>query len=439
MKFSKCKLAMICIGFFFIMVGCNNDDTSTESDSQGSNATGDVVELTMQAWGNPEELKVYQKAIDGFMDENPNIKVKLVSVAGDQYEQKLMTSLQGSKGPDVFYAHEPTMPELIDAGVVQPLDDFLKTEESYTSLDNFADGLFGSVRKDGLTYAIPPDANPLVLYYNKTVFEEAGAKTPQEYYDEGNWNWDAFLEVTNQIKEAGKTGLVLENWWAHWYSWIWSNDGLLFDENGELVLDENEQAKEAIHFLSDLVQNGNAVYAGSLPQGQGVDAMFMSNQVGMVAGGRWFTPQFDSNEALDYDYIYFPSNTENQQEPVGIPVAYMAVNSKNDHVEEAMKFLSYYVGEKGQSVRTGEGGSALPSIDTIEISDFESFTDKNIQYLFDARDNGFTHGSALTKDALYPGLNSDMVDEFDLMFLGKQDPDTTINNVVKLIEEKIAE
>src|SRR5699024_1945056 len=130
-------------------------------------------------------------------------------------------------------------------------------------------------------------------------------------------------------KESGKTGLVLENWWAHWYSWIWSNGGMIFDENGELVLDENDKANEAIHFMNDLIVNKQAVYAGSLPQGQGVDAMFMSNQVGMVAGGRWFTPQFDSNKELDYDYVYFPTNTGNVKEPVGIPVAYIAVNSKN--------------------------------------------------------------------------------------------------------------
>ncbi|KAB8126323.1 sugar ABC transporter substrate-binding protein [Gracilibacillus oryzae] len=419
-------------GLILFLTGCSSNN---EANNEGGETNGETVNLTMQAWGNPEELKVYQRGIDGFMKENPNIKIDLVSVASDQYEQKLMTSLQGSKGPDIFYAHEPTMPELIEAGVVQPLDEFFASDESYASLDDFAEGLFGPARKDGVTYGVTPDANPMVLYYNKKVFEEAGAKTPQEYFDEGNWNWDAFVEVSEQIKEAGKTGLVMENWWGHWYSWIWSNGGLIFDENGELVLQDNDKAKEAFHFMNDLVQNGNAVYAGSLPQGQGVDAMFMSNQVGMIGGGRWFSPQFDQNGALEYDYIPFPTNTGNKQEKVAIPVAYIAVNSKNEHVEEAMKFISYYVSTAGQELRTGEGGNALPSINTIEASALSETTDKHIEYMFEARETGLTHGSNLALDAQFPGLNSDITETIDLMFLGKQDADTTIQKVAEIIEE----
>lgn len=418
----------------FLIVGCNNNGSSG---SGKGNSNSKTVELTMQAWGNPAELKVYQKAIDGFMKENPDIKVKLVPVASEQYDQKLMTSLQGSKGPDVFYAHEPTMPQLIEADVVQPLDDFFASEESYVELSEFPEGLFGPARQDGKTYGVAPDANPMVIYYNKTVFKEAGLKTPQEYYDEGNWNWDTFLEVTNKIKESGKEGLVMENWWGHWYSWIWSNGGRIFDEDGNLVLQENEKAKEAFHFLHDLVANGNAVYAGSLPQGQGVDAMFMSNQVGMVAGGRWFTPQFDQSGNLDYDYIYFPSNTEKKQEMVGIPVAYLSVNKKSKHVEESMKFVSYYVSKAGQEVRTGVGGNALPSLPLADENAIGDDSDKHMEYLFDARDNGFTHGSNLARDAQFAGLTTEITETIDLMFLGKQDADTTIDKVSEIINKYI--
>lgn len=56
----------------FIVIGCSNNSTSSGKTSSGN---GKSIQLTMQAWGNPAELKVYQKAIDGFMDKNPNIKV----------------------------------------------------------------------------------------------------------------------------------------------------------------------------------------------------------------------------------------------------------------------------------------------------------------------------------------------------------------------------
>lgn len=415
------------------LAGCNNSATSEPG---GNGGGGEKVQLTMQAWGNPAELKVYQRAVDGFMEENPNIEVKLVPVASDQYEQKLMTSLQGNKGPDVFYAFEQTMPELIDAGKVQSLNDFFSTDESYVKLEDFPEGLFGPAKENDEVYAVAPDANPLVIYYNKSVFKEAGVKTPQEYYDEGNWNWKAFEEVTSQLKEAGKEGLVLENWWAHWYSWVWSNGGQIYDKDGNFVFGENEKAQEAFKFLEKLVKKGNAVYAGSLPQGQGVDAMFMSNQVGMVSGGRWFSPQFNENKSLDYDYIYYPSNTENVQEPVGVPVAYLAANADGDHKDEAQKFISYYVGQEGQELRTGEGGSALPSLPAADENALASIDeDKHFNFLLDARDNGFTHGSNLAATAKYPALYSDLEETIDLMMLGKAGSEETIDKIVELAEK----
>ncbi|MBP3950943.1 ABC transporter substrate-binding protein [Bacillus suaedae] len=434
----KFLLLLVVMSVVFL-AACNSEDTSTDSQNEDSETTNkdEKVKITFQAWGNPAEIEVYNRAVDAFMEENPNITVEMVPSPGEQYEQKLLTSLQGSSGPDVFYAHEPTMAKMIEAGIVEPLNDFFATEDSYSKLEDFPEGLYGPAKKDGQYYGVTPDVNPMVIYYNKGVFEEAGVKTPQEYYDEGNWNWDTFEEVTSQLMAADKKGFVLENWWGHWYSWIWSNGGQIFDENGKLVLHENEKGQEGIKFMDQLVQNGNAIYAGSLPQGQGVDAMFMSNQVGMISGGRWFTPQFDQNPNLDYDYIYLPSNTDQIQNPVGVPVAYMAVNGSSKNKEAAMKFVSYYVGQQGQELRTGEGGSAMPShpdADNATLAATDST--KHFNYFLDARNNGFTHGSNLAYDAQYPGLSADIEEEMDLMFLGKQDAETTIDHIVELIKER---
>jgi multiple sugar transport system substrate-binding protein len=424
------KQSIIMLLLLSLIVGCSSQGSNADSSDNGK------VSLTMNAWGNPAEIKVYQRALDGFMKENPDINVKLVPVPGDQYEQKLLTQVQGSKGPDIFYSYEPTIAKLIETDQVQPLNDYLSSEESYTKAEDFPEGLWGPAKEDGEVYGITTDANPMVMYYNKNVFKEAGVKTPQEYYDEGNWNWNTFKEVTEQLRDAGKSGFIMENWWAHWYSWVWSNGGRIFDEEGNFVLDKDEKAQEAIKFIADLVKEENAVYAGSLPQGQGSDAMFMSNQVGMLAAGRWFEPSFNQNKSLDYDYIYWPSNT-GKNEPVGVPVAYMTVNKKSKNVEEAMKFLSYYTGAPGQRDRLAEGGSALASHPEAD-ADVKT-TIEHSNYLTEARDNGFTHGSPMAYDAQIPGLSTEMADTFDLMFLGKQDADKTIDKLVETITKYLNE
>ncbi|MFT9370501.1 ABC transporter substrate-binding protein [Paenibacillus polymyxa] len=427
-------MSWIKIGFFLSVLFLLAAACSTSPKIE--NTDGQKVQLTMQVWGNPAEVKVYQRALDAFEKENRNIEVKLVPVPGDQYEQKLLTQLQGSRGPDVFYSYESTMARLIGAKQVQPLGEFLKSDASDVKAEDFPEGLWGPAKRDGEIYGVTPDSNPMVMYYNKKVFKEAGVKTPQEYYDEGKWNWDAFEEVTSKLKAAGKQGYIAENWWAHWYSWVWSNGGRIFDEQGKYVLDHNEKGKEAFAFMHDMVKKGNAVYLGSLPKGQGADAMFMSNQVGMLAAGRWLEPLFSQNKTLDFDYIYWPSNT-GKNEPVAIPVAYVAVNKNSPHVQEAMKLAAFYVSVKGQEERLVEGGNAMGTLAAADESIMKKATIEHSGYLTEGRDKGHAYGSALAYDAQVPGLNSDITETIDLMFLGKQDAATTIEKLNQIISKAV--
>ena len=39
------------------------------------------------------------------------------------------------------------------------------------------------------------------MLYNAGLFEEAGVKTPKEYYEEGNWTWETFLETCRAMTQ----------------------------------------------------------------------------------------------------------------------------------------------------------------------------------------------------------------------------------------------
>ncbi|MCP3763466.1 sugar ABC transporter substrate-binding protein [Domibacillus sp. A3M-37] len=421
-----------------IIAGCSNGDTSTGSDSsKGNGGSGEKVNITMSAWGNPAELKVYQRALDSYMKKNPNVSIKLVPIPSDAYEQKLMTQLQGGSGPDVFYVGDATMAKLATNGSVAELSEFMNTEESFAKPDEYAEGLWGAAKQGDKIYGVTVDSNPLVMYYNKTVLEEAGVKSPQEYYDENKWNWEAFDEVTKQLKDAGKEGFIAERWLMD--TWIWSNGGLAYDDEGNYVLDKNAKAKEALQYLDELKNKDQILYAGSLPKGQGLDAMFMSNKVGFVAAGNWLVPMFSQNPSLKFDFVPFPTNTGNKREPVQVPTAYMSVSAKSDVAEEAMKFATYYVSKEGQEVRLKGSGNAVPSIKGIDDVVVEGSPVEHIQYLIDGRDTGFANGSPRMFKGQIPGLNIEWEEQFDLMFLGKQDVDKTIQKITEITKQKTEE
>ncbi|MNH82919.1 putative ABC transporter substrate-binding protein YesO [compost metagenome] len=430
------KIVPTVLACILVLSGCSGNNTTTSSES-GSGASGKSVNLTMSAWGNPAELKVYQKGIDAYTKEHPNVKIKLIPVPSDGYEQKLLTQLQGGNASDVFYVGDSTIVKLAQNGSVAELGEFMKSDKSYAKPDEYAEGLWGAAKQGDKIYGISVDCNPVVMYYNKKMLKELGIKTPQEYFDEGKWNWAAFNEVTQKLKDAGKKGFIAEQWLMD--TWIWSNGGLLFDESGNYVLDKNQKAKEAIQFVSDLMKKGQITYAGSLPKGQGLDAMFMSNQVGLVAAGRWLTPMFLQNKGLEFDYISWPTNTGNKMEPVQVPVAYLAVNKKSKEIDEALKFATFYVSKEGQKERLTGNGSAVPSVNGIDDIVTNDKSVEHSQYLVDGRKTGFANGSPKMFKGQVPGLNKDIEDQLDLLFLDKQDVDTTIKEISDITKKKIEE
>jgi multiple sugar transport system substrate-binding protein len=441
------SLMPIFLVFILLVSACSSEGSSGSSSSDGSNGSNgsngsggddeEKIELTMTTWGNPGEIKVIQRALDAYEEKNPNVTVKLIPAPGDTYQQKLLTQLQGGEAPDVFYVGGESMAPLIATNRIAELTDFLGTSESYVKEDEFAEGLWGAAKKDGKIYGLTVDSNPLLLYYNKKVLEEAGIdpNEPQKLFESGDWNWNTFQEITTKIKNADKYGFVVDNWWGPTFSWIWTNGGKMYDEEGNNILAENEKAQEAFKYLATNIKNGNFTYGGSLPKGQGADAMFMSNQVGFVGAGRWLTPMFSENESLEFDYVPWPSNTGKQIETAGVATAYMAVTKDSKHLEEAMKFASFYTSKEGQTVRLDDNGNAIPSIHSADSVIENAKIPEHASYLKDARDIGISEANQL----VIPGLDTEINTILDLMFLGQKSPDEAIAEISKTAEEMIAE
>ncbi len=207
----------------------------------------------------------------------------------------------------------------------------------------------------------------------------------------------------------------------------------MYDAEGNFILEENEKAQEAFRYVGDMVTDGNFTYTGSLPKGQGADAMFMSNQVGFVAAGRWLTPMFSENENLDFDYITWPTNTGNKMEPAAIAIAYMSVSKDSKNAEEAMKFMSFYTSAEGQKSRLAGNGNAVPSVNGVDELITEDAVPEHASYLIDAREIGIVDD----KQVMIPGLDKEIGDIMDLMYLGKQDADKTMADISKKAKEMI--
>ena len=148
----------------------------------------------------------------------------------------------------MFYAGDSTIAKLIDNGTILELTDFLQTEDSYVKSEEFSPGLWGPARtKEGKIYGLTVDCNPYVLYYSPQMFQELGIKSPQEYFDEGAWTWDAFDDTLTKLKEAGKKGFLLDGEPTALYRFIAANGGTIW--NGE-VFELDDKAVEALQYCA---------------------------------------------------------------------------------------------------------------------------------------------------------------------------------------------
>ncbi|MDQ0899093.1 multiple sugar transport system substrate-binding protein [Paenibacillus sp. V4I7] len=400
---------------------------------------GEVIKLKWSTWGNPGELKRFYELTDQYNKDHPNVKWELVAVPNDGYEEKIITQLQGGTAPDAFYAGDQTVVKLISNGSIEELTPLMKVGNGPIKAEDFAEGLWGGSKKGDKIYGITVDCNPLVMYYNKTVLAEAGiTDDPQKLYEAGEWNWKKLQELTEKLKSKNKYGLVLEDWSSPVYSWVTLNGGKAYDkpQDGKFIGDQDPKTVEAFQYLAENTKNKNFVFSGSLPKGQGPDAMFMSNQVGFGIAGRWWVPQFNANTSLKYDIVPLPTNTGKKMEPAGIPTAYMVMNKKTAHAKETYEFLSYFVSKDGQNFRL-KGGNAVPSISGVD----DLVLDKNAQpahaqYFLDAREIGY---ALWPSESGVPGASDIVKDNYDLLLLGKQDAQTTLKKISEGVNKKIEE
>ncbi len=446
-RFMYFFLALLIMTMVLSTIGCVGGGTSKDpqtpdkTDTPGKTETpgqtgGAAKELIFTAWANTGEIAVLSKAVDRFNEIQSQYKVTFQNAPGEGYEQKLITSLAGGTGPDIFYAGEGTVAKVIANGTAAELTDFMASEKSHAKADEFAEGLWGAAKTDDdKIYGITVDCNPILLYYSPKMFEELGIKDPQEYFEEDNWTWDSFDETLDQLVDAGKKGFIMNGDPIYVYSFTLGNEGSVWDGD-TYKFDDN--AKEGFKYIVDRIQDGRFTYAGSLPKGQGADASFISGQVGYVTAGRWFTPTFhDAN--IDFDYIPYPTKSGKKYAPVWVATAYMCVNKGSKNMEGAMEFATFYCSKEGQSARLSGIGNAIPSISGIDNIVTDSKVPEHVDHIFKIRDVGYANGSENMRDGRYPGFGEDIKAIFEETFVNNVPYEETISKAEQKANEIIAE
>ena len=162
----------------------------------------------------PAEVELMNSIAADFMAANPDIKVELPFLENEAFKAKLTTLLQSADAPDVFHSWGGgVFYEQAAAGVLRPIEDVL-SEEAKANVGTA--GVSAFTAPDGHLYGVARDVSEVVLWYNKTLFEQAGVDPASMA------TWEGFLAGVQAFKDAGITPIAIgakDKWPAHfWWS-----------------------------------------------------------------------------------------------------------------------------------------------------------------------------------------------------------------------------
>ena len=134
-----------------------------------------------------------------------------------------------------------------------PLNRFSGAGESELNREFFPTVL-NQYRRDGVLYALPVDAMPLMLYYDEEYFALKGVPMP----DDANWDWDELVRNAVELTASKQDGTVAR--WglianASGVSWaLWQNEATIVRcmDTRQCRLPE-PAAVEALQFVHDLL------------------------------------------------------------------------------------------------------------------------------------------------------------------------------------------
>ena len=171
----------------------SSDASGTGSAATGDNsaaqaASGDKVTLSLCWWGNQTRNDVTKKAVDLYMEQNPNVEIKVEFTDWSGYWDKLSAMAAGGNLPDIIQMDYSYLQQYQQSGQLADLSQFIDSGVIDTS--KIADSVIDSGSIDGTCYALSLGSNAPMMVYDKEIVEQAGVELPEqltieELYDIG--------------------------------------------------------------------------------------------------------------------------------------------------------------------------------------------------------------------------------------------------------------
>jgi len=316
-----------------------------------------MTTLRVANWGSPmvvtDFMRTEREIWGEFERRNPGVHLQIEQIPGEgQYRPKLLMQCVADAAPDVASIDLSLGADFVNNDLLMDLRPFMEKDPEFNKSDYF-ENLWSIASRDGHIYAVPLDFTPMVMYYNKKLFDQAGVPYPRD-----GWTWDEFRETCRKmtIRKPGmdrpvQWGFYFENQMPYWVTWLWSGGGDVLNPEGTRASGyfNGRQSVEAIQFLSDLVLKDKTA---SHPRDQAALGLRFFLEAALDLRGHWMMIDYHQR-GLDVGVTTIPTRT-------GRPTTVMYVTGLSimkqcKQPELAWKYVKYATSEAVQVKRVASG------------------------------------------------------------------------------------
>ena len=307
-----------------------------------------------------EWKRLNRRIADGFQEAYPDRDVRLVTSPDPR---KLQMMVRAGYAPDVAFLQFEEIAAYAQADMLVPLDDLVARDDD-VQLSDFFTCTVDACRFRSSLYALPNNFSPVVLFYNRDLFDAAGLAYPDE-----SWDWDAFLDaakaLTKDTDGDGRTDQYgfARTWGDHrWPLWIWSNGGRVFAADGSACLVDRPEAIEAMTFYDALGRvHGVAPRYGQQIVGAKVQSVvywFQTGRVAMLASTRYYERTMAESGEFSFGVAPVPRRKTRVTTLIGGGYVLFR-NARNP--EGGWEAMKWWAAPDAQR-RIGEAGRGLPAL-----------------------------------------------------------------------------
>jgi ABC-type glycerol-3-phosphate transport system substrate-binding protein len=164
--------------------------------------------LSFLTWNISDQKDLFDLWIAEFKKLRPDVTVEWLDKKGPEWPAFYQTQVVAGTPPDIINTQGGLWLEYAAAGGLVDITPYLKKDADVRTRFN-ADYL-GNWTYEGKNYMLPFYVNKTLLFYNKTMFKQAGLAGPPKSFDE-------LIQYAQKMSQGDKSGFLTMNFdWLYW-------------------------------------------------------------------------------------------------------------------------------------------------------------------------------------------------------------------------------